>query len=140
MPACLLNLTLDQTVTQYGLLSFGIFNLSIVTGKLFIVSNHIVKYFLNCKISVNRRSGIYIMFLSATILTLCYPFHVRKVHLPSLTYLLGDEEETGGLPGTKKSTKYREEIFILNYLNLLLTKRIMIISDVYLFMPLNLSF
>ena len=78
------------------------------------------------------------MFLSGTILTLCYPLHVRRVHLPSSTYLLGDEEETGGLPGTKKSTKYREEIFILNYLNLLLTKRIMIIPDVYLFMPVNL--
>ena len=144
MPACLLNLTLDQAVTQYGLLLFGIFNLSIVTGKLFIVSNHIVKYFLNCKISVNRRSGIYIMFLSATILTLCYPLHnmatARRVHLPSSTYLQGDKEETGGLPGTKKSTKYREEIFMLNYLNLLLTKRIMIIPDVDLFMSVNLSF
>ena len=63
----------------------------------------------------------------------------RKVHLPSSTYLLGDKEETVGLPGTKKSTKYREEIFILNYLNPLLTKRIMIIPDVYLFMPVNLS-
>ena len=52
MPACLLILTLDQAVTQYGQLLFGIFNLSIVTGKLSIVSNHIdnifqiVKYLL----------------------------------------------------------------------------------------------
>ena len=90
MPACLLILTLDQAVTQYGQLLFGIFNLSIVTGKLSIVSNQI--------------------------------------------------DNISKLPGTKKSTKYREEIFILNYLNLLLTKRIMIIPDVYLFMPVNLSF
>ena len=144
MPACLLILTLDQAVTQYGQLLFGIFNLSIVTGKLSIVSNHIDNIFQIVKYLVNRRSEIYIMFLSATILTLCYPLHnmatARRVHLPSSTYLLGDKEETGELPGTKKSTKYREEIFILNYLNLLLTKRIMIIPDVYLFMPVNLSF
>ena len=65
------------------------------------------------------------MFLSATILTL-YPLHnmatARRVPLPCSTYLLGDKEETGGLPGTKKSTKYREEIFILNYLNLFADK------------------
>ena len=52
MPGSFLNLTLDQAVTQYGQLLFGIFNLSIVTGKLSIVSNHIdnifqiVKYLL----------------------------------------------------------------------------------------------
>ena len=41
------------------------------------------------------------------------------------------------MPGTKKTTKYREEIFILIYLKLLLTKRIMIILDVHLFMPVH---
>ena len=122
----LLILTLDQAVTQYGQLLFGIFNLSIVTGKLSI------------KIWDIHHVPVCLC------LTVCYPLHnmatARRVHLPSSTYLLGDKEETGGLPGTKKSTKYREEIFVLNYLNLLLTKRIMIIPDVYLFMPVNLSF
>ena len=41
MPACLLILTLDPAVTQYGQLLLGIFNLLIVTGRLSIVSNHI---------------------------------------------------------------------------------------------------
>ena len=61
--------------------------------------------------------------------------HLTKFYLPTGRY--------GGdwrMPGTKKSTKYREEIFILIYLNLLLTKRIMIIPDNYLFMPVYLSF
>ena len=53
MPACLLILTLDQAVTQYGQLLFGIFNLSIVTGKLSIVSNHINNIFQIVKYLVN---------------------------------------------------------------------------------------
>ena len=52
------------------------------------------------------------MFLSPTILPIQYPLHVataRRVHLPSPTYLHEDEEEAGGLPGTKKTDKYRED-------------------------------
>ena len=52
------------------------------------------------------------MFLSATLLPLQYPLQratVRRVHLPRPTYLQEEEEKAGGLPGTKKTAKYREE-------------------------------
>ena len=52
------------------------------------------------------------MFLSATLLPLQYPLQratARRVHLPRPTYLQEDEEEAGGLLGTKKTAKYREE-------------------------------
>ena len=140
MPACLLILTLDPAVTQYGQLLFGIFNPSIVTGKLSIVSNHIDNIFQIVKYLVNRRSA----YTSCSCLPLyclydipsMWPLPGDCTYLPTCLHKDEEEKEKEDCPGQTANTGK----IILNYLKLLLRKRNMIIPDVYLFMPVNLSF
>ena len=137
MPACLLILTLDQAVTQYGQLLFGIFNLSIVTGKLSIVSNHIdnifqiVKYLLTDDLRYTSCSCLppYSLYV---IPSMIWPLPGECIYqvLPTYWEIRRRLENCQGLRNLLNTGK--KSLYSTTWI-FLLTKRIMIFPDVYLF-------
>ena len=126
MPAWVLFPTFDQTVKQYGLHNLApLIMLQVeLSSKLYYLNifPKIVIYLLTVKIS-DTSCPVCHHTRSIMISPPHYGHCQERSTYQVSTYLMGDTEENWRLPGTKKSTKYREGKLYIHLLATLLTKK-----------------